>query len=629
MAVAVGKAWTLTDRGDGRGDMLPASFDPVADWNARSQAAGVLLADNFSGYNNDAELHAANAFQGSGYTSAQLSTDAQYVTSGKACLMERLPTDGQVNASWNAWLSGQGVQIEYPRLFVQFVCHVEADDVDWPFDTVGGDPTSSKYCIIDYYGAPPTQNNEIVIDNRDSAGFLAGYVKGPASGDPAGTYAIEEARAGTPCSGSPSFVWQPAIDRGVPANPATCGEYQERYGPTWPDIQTPVSGSRVSAQGLPDSNALVGGVSYPRNGGKFVVEVFFDFDTQELKIWSAEYGQAPEIWCDDDAVPYWTGTTERWDHIMLTNFNSDGVAEPGRPIARRAYCEVLSSTDPINFPGGFVPPSLPAPSSAPAYVQALADYEVAQLTTATGFDTMRQATDAAGFSEYVDEQLTAIYTEFSGGVGVESQASLYINGAGHPQPANGLYRYDFNGDALPNGFTLMPNSMSALADAVMDSQYYADGKPAAVHTYDGMTYDATLNWIFRQSGPTYGGGGFGGDYNYYDLNTNQWSGPGDIAGEIGGKGLQSAVDPVTRKIFVMPRFQFFDYAFYDVVTDVWQTGETGQAFANSDRDTFFIDTRRNYVYIHDDVTPWRLDIDFGTAGQSDAVILNQQTYSPE
>lgn len=329
----------------------------TSNWIARSQAPGVLLAEDFSTYSDSGELRTASAFVGTTYDRTTLSEDATYTTSGKAAFFERLAADGSGAGGWSAWLSGS-TQQGYSRIYVQVVFHCTADDIDWPYKRTGASTPSDslKYFILDHFnGTAPVQLNEVVLHNTLAAGFITGYRKGPGLG----IEDFAESRASTPCPGVPDFAWQPAIDRGTPASPSTCAEYMQRYGPMNYGVSTPSIGSRVSSQGLPDANALIGGERF-WGDAKNVIEVFVDYPNQSLQIWSAKYGEQPTLIVDKQGDANWNTTSNHWDHVVLTNYisNCDSLAnDPGRLAStKRAYCEVIASTAPINFPGAFSPP---------------------------------------------------------------------------------------------------------------------------------------------------------------------------------------------------------------------------------------------------------------------------------
>ena len=117
----------------------------------------------------------------------------------------------------------------------------------------------------------------------------------------------------------------------------------------------------------------------------------------------------------------------------------------------------------------------------------------------------------------------AILTAWSGGRSDVAGKRLFVHGGGHSDSGNnGLYIYDFNGSTKPTGWTIAPNSLSALNQVVFNN-IYGDNRPNSVHTYDQMHYDPALNRLYRFGGTTWSQNG-GSDFAYYyDLNANKWS----------------------------------------------------------------------------------------------------------
>ena len=118
---------------------------------------------------------------------------------------------------------------------------------------------------------------------------------------------------------------------------------------------------------------------------------------------------------------------------------------------------------------------------------------------------------------------STIMGAWSGGRGDSVGGRLFVHGGGHTDSANnGLYIYDFSGSTKPAGWSIAPNSLSAL-NQVAYSAIYGDNKPSSVHTYDQLWYDPNLNRFYRFGGSMWSLNG-GSDQNYYyDFNTGKWN----------------------------------------------------------------------------------------------------------
>jgi len=340
---------------------LPVTFaatkntSEVADWNARTAPAAVLLAENFSSYNTTAELVASEGYGGAG-GSPTLENGA-VPTSGKACQITREPSDTQSGDTHFLLLSGTSSVVHYKRLYVQVDIYFHGDDLDWPVFVSGGSGTvgNPKIFLIDsLQGGPPAspqQYNEIVVTNERCAGFIGAYRKGGTSPP----FAVD---VNTPFGNINER--QPAIDTGTPANPTNEDDWNRRYGFTRATGSIPSDGSRLSTQGLPHPPSVeAGGIFHPND--KTVFEVFFDYDADTCQIWAAKYGDPAQLIIDFQGGAAWRTVDEindqHWDHINLANFVTNGQSEVGiRPQMIRQYLEVISSTEPIAFPMQGLPP---------------------------------------------------------------------------------------------------------------------------------------------------------------------------------------------------------------------------------------------------------------------------------
>jgi hypothetical protein len=167
---------------------------------------------------------------------------------------------------------------------------------------------------------------------------------------------------------------------------------------------------------------------------------------------------------------------------------------------------------------------LPTADAVPAWAAGLADYEVRSLTGATyGPTNGNETINSVVPSEWLSSSV-GLVRPWCGGAADVAGKRLFVHGGGHGDSANnGVYVYDFNGADRPTGWTLAPNSLSAVADVSPSvTVYAADGKPVAVHTYDCQFF---ANGKLRRVGGCAYSSGNTCDVGYaYDTVTEQWVG---------------------------------------------------------------------------------------------------------
>src|SRR5262245_16389226 len=138
-------------------------------------------------------------------------------------------------------------------------------------------------------------------------------------------------------------------------------------------------------------------------------------------------------------------------------------------------------------------------AATPSYISSLAAYEVRRLDgnflpTASG-PGMHSVTPAEWLNGGSGINVNII-NPWSGGGKAISGTKMFVHGGGHSDSANnGLYVYDFAGDARPTGWSLM--QISAVSSVRGDTGVYADGLPAAHHTYNGNVYAHHNNRFYR------------------------------------------------------------------------------------------------------------------------------------
>ena len=166
-----------------------------------------------------------------------------------------------------------------------------------------------------------------------------------------------------------------------------------------------------------------------------------------------------------------------------------------------------------------------AVTGLPRYMAGMTDFQVRNLPTVSGgaatmFASLPSEWQRTGQPNGAD----MVFLAWSGGVGDTAGKRLFVHGGGHFDSSNnGLHIYDFNGDAAPIGWRVASNSLSALGAVTQSTNTYSDGKPAAIHSYNGMWYDPRLNRFYRFGGSGFGPGGGGIDAAfYYNFATSAW-----------------------------------------------------------------------------------------------------------
>jgi hypothetical protein len=199
------------------------------------------------------------------------------------------------------------------------------------------------------------------------------------------------------------------------------------------------------------------------------------------------------------------------------------------PIAQRVFAAPCSPPT-VNVAGGTTantscqaPPT--PPTALPAYMQNMTDFQVKNLQTVSGgnvtmFSTLPGEWQVNGQPNGAD----MVFSAWSGGAADTVGLRMFVHGGGHFDSSNnGIYVYDFSGDTQPVGWSIAPNSLSALGAVTQSTPTYSDGKPAAVHSYNGMWYDRNLNRLYRFGGSNFGPSGAGTSACfYYNFGTSSW-----------------------------------------------------------------------------------------------------------
>lgn len=220
---------------------------------------------------------------------------------------------------------------------------------------------------------------------------------------------------------------------------------------------------------------------------------------------------------------------------------------PAAPIALRVSM-LTSSTD------------------SPAYITALADYEVANLAGALAPTNGTSDMDSVTPTEWQNNDpgtgdLQAVLTAWSGGAKMLG-SKLIVHGGGHTDSANnGVYIFDFSGTTAPIGWD-SPLIVSDVADVTEDTATYSDGRPTSIHTYDGMVYATHNDHIYRFLGAIYGPTGSGTQTSFkFNMATGSWSQLPNYPHSTVYGGMKTIYDAVSGNIFVLSNEEFDGYFF--------------------------------------------------------------------
>jgi hypothetical protein len=211
----------------------------------------------------------------------------------------------------------------------------------------------------------------------------------------------------------------------------------------------------------------------------------------------------------------------------------------------------------------------------PNYISAMDDFEVRSLSgaqaPASGNLSMRDVTP----SEWINNDpavsgLEGVITAWSGGA-KGNGSTLFVHGGGHSDSANnGLYTFDFRGTDRPNGWET-PLVISRVSDVIANGYEYADGKPVAVHTYDGLFYARHNAKIYRFGGSRYSNGFMAKGAFKFDTATDTWSRVPDYPNTAGG--AKTIYDPDSGKIFVTMNDTLEGY-FFRTSNDTWSSAKS-------------------------------------------------------
>lgn len=207
-----------------------------------------------------------------------------------------------------------------------------------------------------------------------------------------------------------------------------------------------------------------------------------------------------------------------------------GLAALGVTPLGRAQAAVPPCPPPTAMAnGGSASQTVCPPVGTPKYMSGMADFAVRNLTGVYAPSNGNVSMFSALPSEW---QVTGqpngafgVFQAWGGGKGDAAGRRLFVHGGGHYDSSNnGLYIYDFNGDAVPTGWNVAPNSLSALSLVVANSEQYSDNYPTAIHTYDQLWYDPVLSRFYRYGGSRFSPAGDAcTSAFYYDVSAGCWN----------------------------------------------------------------------------------------------------------
>ena len=270
--------------------------------------------------------------------------------------------------------------------------------------------------------------------------------------------------------------------------------------------------------------------------------------------------------------------------------------------------------------GGWGPPAAAAPSggggggndgTAPSYISALADYEVKRLATATNGkvnlnDTMPVAWQGdLGAATYgTNVNVTAAY---SGGCWDAIGAYGYIHGGGHGDSANpGLWRYNFNGTTMPEGWELLAIPASAgICSPNTDPTATSPNFPISIHTYNGLVFDPDTAKVFRFGGGQWNNGSMPTKNWAFDTTTDTWAETQNTP-YAANNPVVAIINDIGRKVLIISHSG--DGWFYRIDTNTAgaNVSEAQQAFDSVSS----YDPTRNRAYLWAPSELWQVDIDW-------------------
>jgi hypothetical protein len=258
-----------------------------------------------------------------------------------------------------------------------------------------------------------------------------------------------------------------------------------------------------------------------------------------------------------------------------------GLAGLAMPVIGRAELRPCPPST-VAVSGGVSVASNCTQGAVPAWLASVPAGQIAQLDFASatnssiGAVTPREWIENPGYENVVNG-VRKIIQAWSGGIGDSDHRRIYVHGTGHGDGGNnGLYCLDFSGDEKPIGWQLFgaPSSVAA-ADAGYRSNasVLADGRPAAVHTYDLVWMDNAVQRVYRTHGSLAGAGNETRKTWYFDVARRVWVNAHDCPFGF-DLDASTLANPTARKTLMLRRNLYGIYR--------WDSGWQPQKYLTGD-----------------------------------------------
>lgn len=357
----------------------PPAIDMDADFAARATAPGATYATNTEDVYvsrviqpareiNDATELRNEALDCGPSCNSNLLRDTTLHLSGPSSIQVLvLGSDGNDgDAHWSYRLNGTD-DTQFTRFYAQMAVYFPRDNMAYRYQLDAANQASQ----LKIWNLEQNGSGQIAITARRFLGFPSYFTQ-----DGGGFHNQGDVDLGTPNPwSSVQERIQNAIDNGGALS--TKDQYIARYGPLSGisgDVTGAVSGqpaysagdpllyNRTWPSGWPDTRAIAAGAVPFNLNGWTVITVFIDYNVSSpgsstFQAWAAAYGEAPTlIFQQIGNCPL--GTNDVYRRLELLTYDTHRIGESGvRPTLRTNFTEVIVSTAPINFPGGFTLPN--------------------------------------------------------------------------------------------------------------------------------------------------------------------------------------------------------------------------------------------------------------------------------
>ncbi len=345
--------------------------DAERDWRVRSKAAAVFYADNFAGLTDDEALRQRSFLRHRRNPTRLFLETRNTLSGGAAVRIEVHPEDGEGTATFAHSFDGIGARTKKTRkkeLYYQFSIYMPRYILDHRFRTVNdkGD-VGHKWAILQ----EPDQSfgkGEIVVKSMRFSRVVGAYTVGPK-----GTHGFGRkwsSKSGNPCSKSPDYQWQAAVDAGPQAeggqtDATSCDLFRRRYGMFHSYYKrNPVryGEGTVSAQGYPEPESSRHGIVWIPDAWN-VIEIYVNEPAQTVKMWHARRGDPPRLVIDAVGDANLGHREGNYTGAQLLPRLEERAPDPTREVTYAIYDELIASSEPIPFPGGH---GIEAPTVRPA-----------------------------------------------------------------------------------------------------------------------------------------------------------------------------------------------------------------------------------------------------------------------